>query len=192
MRNTSVSVSTLDFLDILETFPMIVMKSLLVQEKEKLYLELKNILARQPGPEVAEQITVYQANLRNKSRQLKAMASQLNMFQAQVNEYKYEVERVTRELQDLKRKYYQQKRKDQMMQELEMEGGMGMGIGMGMPPGHPSNSVGNLSSVGSAAMGTVPGRGLLSKTAPQTLQSDQVTAAKNARTRFTGGGFAIK
>ena len=127
MRNTSVSVSTLDFLDILETFPMIVMKSLLVQEKEKLYLELKNILARQPGPEVAEQITVYQANLRNKSRQLKAMASQLNMFQAQVNEYKYEVERVTRELQDLKRKYYQQKRKDQMMQELELEWGWGWG-----------------------------------------------------------------
>ena len=27
-------------------------KDLMIQEKEKLYLELKNILARQPGPEV--------------------------------------------------------------------------------------------------------------------------------------------
>ena len=27
-------------------------KELLIQEKDKLYIELKNILARQPGPEV--------------------------------------------------------------------------------------------------------------------------------------------
>lgn len=32
----------------------------LLQEKEKLYMELKNILARQPGPEVAEQLSIYQ------------------------------------------------------------------------------------------------------------------------------------
>jgi hypothetical protein len=29
---------------------------LLIQEKEKVYVELKNILARQPSPEVAEQV----------------------------------------------------------------------------------------------------------------------------------------
>ena len=33
----------------------VVEKDLLIQEKEKLYMELKAILARQPGPEVAEQ-----------------------------------------------------------------------------------------------------------------------------------------
>lgn len=30
------------------------------QEKERLYVELKTILARQPGPEVAEQLNMYQ------------------------------------------------------------------------------------------------------------------------------------
>lgn len=54
------------------------------QEKEKLYVELKNILARQPGPEVAEQVALYQGSLREKTKQLKAMASELNMCQAQV------------------------------------------------------------------------------------------------------------
>jgi peptidoglycan hydrolase CwlO-like protein len=88
-----------------------------VQEKEKLYVELKSILARQPGPEVAEQLSVYQQNLKDKTRQMKAMASELNMYQAQVNEYKYEIERLTRELQDVKRKFYEQKRRDQMQQE---------------------------------------------------------------------------
>ena len=103
----------------------VVEKGLLIQEKEKMYVELKNILARQPGPEVSEQLTVYQQNLKSKTRQLKAMASELNMYQAQVNEYKYEVERLSRELQDMKRKYYQQKRKEQMLKDMELDGATG-------------------------------------------------------------------
>ncbi|KAF5837043.1 hypothetical protein DUNSADRAFT_4923 [Dunaliella salina] len=63
----------------------VVEKDLLIQEKEKLYMELKNILSRQPGPEVAEQLSIYQANLREKTKQMKAMASELNMYQAQVS-----------------------------------------------------------------------------------------------------------
>merc|ERR1712127_893014 len=91
----------------------VVEKDLLIQEKEKLYVELKNILARQPGPEVAEQLSVYQTNLREKTKQMKAMAAELNMYQAQVNEYKFEIERLTRELQDVKKKYFEQKRREQ-------------------------------------------------------------------------------
>jgi len=101
----------------------VVEKDLLIQEKEKLYLELKGILARQPGPEVAEQLSVYQASLRNKQRQMKSMASEMNMYAAQVNEYKYEIERLTRELQDVKRRYYEQKRKEQLVREMEDEEG---------------------------------------------------------------------
>ena len=62
----------------------VVERDLLIQEKEKLYVELKNILARQPGPEVAEQLSTYQANIREKNKQMKAMASELNTHQAQV------------------------------------------------------------------------------------------------------------
>jgi len=35
-------------------------RDLLIAEKDKLYVECKNILARQPGPEVAEQLSAYQ------------------------------------------------------------------------------------------------------------------------------------
>ena len=89
-----------------------------LSEKEKLYVELKNILARQPGPEVAEQLSVYQQNLKEKTRQMKAMASQLNMYQAQANEFKYEIERLLQELNDAKRKYYEQKRREQLAKEM--------------------------------------------------------------------------
>lgn len=41
------------------------------QEKEKLYVELKHILARQPGPEAAEQLQIYRYTLQEKTKQLK-------------------------------------------------------------------------------------------------------------------------
>ena len=96
----------------------VVEKDLLVREKEKLYKELKAILARQPGPEVAEQVSVYQRQLREKTRQMKAMASELNMYQAQSSEYKYEVDKLTRDLGDVKKKYFDHKRR----QEAELRG----------------------------------------------------------------------
>lgn len=87
-------------------------KELLLQEKEKEYMELRELLARQPGPEVTEQLKVYQQSLKEKNRQLQSMASELNMYQAESNEYKYEIERLSRELQDVKKRYFDQKRKE--------------------------------------------------------------------------------
>ena len=58
-----------------------------------------------------------QATLREKTKQMKAMASELNMYQAQVNEYKYEIERLTRELSDMKRHYFEHKRREQLEKE---------------------------------------------------------------------------
>lgn len=46
-------------------------KELLIQEKEKLYMELKQILQRQPGPEVAEQLHIYQQTLKEKTKHMK-------------------------------------------------------------------------------------------------------------------------
>ena len=140
----------------------VVEKDLLIQEKDKLYIELKNILARQPGPEVAEQLSVYQQNLKEKTRQMKAMASELNMHQAQINEYKYEMERLKRELQNVKRKYYEQKRREQMRREILLKSA---------PDGSP--------------MGGGNGAGL------ELAQQQQQAAAAAATSRFTGGGFNL-
>lgn len=85
-------------------------KELLIQEREKQYVELKELLSRQPGPEMAEQIALYQETLKDKNRQMRAMASELNMFETQVAEYKFEMERLAHELQDIKKKYFDIKR----------------------------------------------------------------------------------
>ena len=71
----------------------VVEKDLLLAERDKMHAELQAMLARQPGPEVAEQVAQYQALLNERTRQLKALASELNMHQAQLTEYKAEVRR---------------------------------------------------------------------------------------------------
>ncbi len=160
-------------------------------------MELKNILARQPGPEVAEQLSIYQvrtgdmgtgleavgmvcgvgfpsnalayaqvtarppasltaphlppplqANLREKTKQMKAMASELNMYQAQVNEYKYEIERLVRELNEMKLVFFEQRKKEQADRARtlkasmygpslldQLSGGSGIGSGGAVPGG---------------------------------------------------------
>ena len=84
-------------------------KDALIQQKEKLYVELKAILARQPGPEVAEQLQIYQENLGEKQKQLKAMTAELNMHRSQVSDLKLDQEHLVQLLTQLKKKYFEQK-----------------------------------------------------------------------------------
>ena len=107
-------------------------KDVLIQEKEKLYIELKNILAKQSGPEVADKLQVYQQNLKERSKQLKDMVAELKNYQSQVNAYRFENERLEKQIGDIKQMYFNGKRQGnlQVIREEE-EGPQGMdGDGM--------------------------------------------------------------
>jgi len=92
-------------------------KDLALQEKEKLYLEMRNLLSKLPGPEVVEEVGRQQNNLKEKTKQMKAMAAELNMYHAQLNDYKDEIERVTKDLQDTKRRYFEQRHREQLLKD---------------------------------------------------------------------------
>ncbi|XP_070700110.1 cilia- and flagella-associated protein 58 [Pempheris klunzingeri] len=85
-------------------------RELLLQEKEKLYVELKHILARQPGPEAAEQLQQCQWTIRERTKKLKALIAELRMLDSKMNEYKSENQRLANELANIKRKYLSQKK----------------------------------------------------------------------------------
>ncbi|KAJ3067383.1 hypothetical protein HDU98_009382 [Podochytrium sp. JEL0797] len=87
-------------------------KELVINQKEKLYHEVKEVLQRQPGPEVLEELRAVKDAVKVKMRECKSLASELNMYHSQVNEYKFEIDRLTREMQDLKKKYYEQRKRD--------------------------------------------------------------------------------
>ncbi|GMH54130.1 hypothetical protein TrRE_jg9596, partial [Triparma retinervis] len=90
-------------------------KDSLIQEKEKLYVELKNILGRQPGPEVQEQIMLYQSNLKEKHKQMKAMNSELEMYKQQVDAFRGELVGVAEDGRNLRADWLRKTRKQASM-----------------------------------------------------------------------------
>ncbi|CAJ1410345.1 unnamed protein product [Effrenium voratum] len=85
----------------------VVEKDALIQEKEKLYVQLKNIIARQPGPEVAEQLAWYSQNLKEKTGHMKQMSAELEMYHNQVQDLKEEIDRHNKDFQGTKQAYFQ-------------------------------------------------------------------------------------
>lgn len=95
----------------------VVEKDARIQEKEKLYVQLKNIIARQPGPEVAEQLQWYSTNLKEKTAHMKQMASELTAYHGQVQDLKDEIERYNKDFSASKQAFFQQ-----MRQQRQLEG----------------------------------------------------------------------
>ena len=125
-----------------------------------------------PGPEVAEQLEVYQKNLKEKTRQMKAMTSELDMYKAQVSEYKFEIEGLLTEQKAVKAQYFAIMRRERdvgtasaLGSIMNSRGGMGMDSrggmesrggtrgtsGMRTASGGSGYGVGGLGDVGAAA-----------------------------------------
>ncbi|CAM44279.2 conserved hypothetical protein [Leishmania braziliensis MHOM/BR/75/M2904] len=83
-----------------------------LEEKQRLVMELRAMAARQPGPEVAQQLSVYQKDLQKKHAQMKQKASELNMTATRTAELRYEVARLRCSLDETRQKYYEMKVKN--------------------------------------------------------------------------------
>merc|ERR1719160_1404010 len=95
----------------------VVEKEAQIQEKEKLYVQLKNIIQRQPGPEVAEQLAWYSQNLKEKTQHMKKMAEELEMYHNQVLDLREERDRHERDFSQTKQAYHQQLRLQMQAQQ---------------------------------------------------------------------------
>merc|ERR1712050_65836 len=88
----------------------VVEKDAQIQEKEKLYVQLKSIIARQPGPEVAEQLAWYSQNLKEKTGHMKQMAEELEMYHNQVKDLRDEIDRHSKDFNFIRQAYFQKLR----------------------------------------------------------------------------------
>ena len=75
---------------------------LLIQEKEKVYMELKKVISRQPGPEVEEQVLVYQQTYKDKVKQFQSMNDELSMYREQVKVFKDDLTKIDEEMNSIK------------------------------------------------------------------------------------------
>lgn len=86
----------------------VIQNELLIQEKEKIYVELKNVISRQPGPEVEEQILIYQQTLKDKVKQLGSMNIELEMYIEQVGKFKEDLVSIDKQMAALNKKWMKQ------------------------------------------------------------------------------------
>ncbi|XP_045475100.1 cilia- and flagella-associated protein 58-like [Harmonia axyridis] len=85
-----------------------------LKEVQRLYLNLRQVLAQQPSPSVKEELNKTQKALRLRGNKLKCLVSELNMAEFQANEYKVSLQKVTDELKALKKKYLTEKKKEEL------------------------------------------------------------------------------
>eukprot|EP00474_Spongospora_subterranea_P010578 CRZ11036.1 hypothetical protein [Spongospora subterranea] len=81
-----------------------------IEQREKLYVDLRRIQARQIGQEVHEQLRIYEAEIKEKTGKHKIMLIELKLCQARVHELKYEIENVYKSLDLVKLTYFQRQR----------------------------------------------------------------------------------
>merc|ERR1719454_980628 len=105
--------------DLIAKTEEVVEKETQIQEKERLYVQLKNIIARQPGPEVAEQLAWYSQNLKEKTAHMKQMAAELEMYHNQVQDLREETDRHNRDFANTKQAYFQKLRQQMKQQSME-------------------------------------------------------------------------
>ena len=92
-------------------------KDAIIKENNKQYNMLKKQLERQPGLEMADKLNERDNEVREKERQMRAMAGELNMNQTQVSESKKEIGRLHHELHALKDKFFELKKKECLRME---------------------------------------------------------------------------
>lgn len=97
---------------IIQKTEKVVEKELLIQRKEKVYGDLKKILARQPGPEITDTLALYQDHVKTKRAQCEKMTNELQLYQTKVQELKDELQRLHRTHMDVKKKLYEQRKKE--------------------------------------------------------------------------------
>merc|ERR1719498_2116388 len=113
--------------DLISKTEEVVEKEAQIQDKEKLYVQLKHIIARQPGPEVAEQLAWYSQNLKEKTNHMKQMAAELTQYHSQVKDLRDEIDRYNKDFQNVKQEYFRRMRHSMSQQSYDQGGDMTQG-----------------------------------------------------------------
>ncbi|PBC28999.1 Coiled-coil domain-containing protein [Apis cerana cerana] len=92
-----------------------------IKDTEKLYMNLREILSKQPGPQVTVALSKTQKALRERGQKMKCLLAELSMCEVQMGEYKIGMERMTIEMSNLKKKYFAEKKKRYEAKDLKIK-----------------------------------------------------------------------
>ncbi|XP_050575770.1 cilia- and flagella-associated protein 58-like [Bombus affinis] len=92
-----------------------------VKDTEKLYMNLREILSKHPGPQVMVSLNKTQKALRERGKKVKCLLAELSMYEVQMGEYRIGMDRMSIEMNDLKKKYFIQKKKLHISKESKLK-----------------------------------------------------------------------
>ena len=78
----------------------------LIQEKEKLYIKLKHIVARQSGMDMEEPLSKFKAKIKEEGQRLKKLKEEIKSHQLEIRNYEYEIKRIVNNTDKLKQAWF--------------------------------------------------------------------------------------
>jgi hypothetical protein len=81
-------------------------KEEIIQEKEKLYIKLKHIVARQSGMDMEEPLSKYKAKIKEEGQRLKKLKEEIKNYRLEIKNYEYEIKRIVNDTEKLKKEWF--------------------------------------------------------------------------------------
>jgi hypothetical protein len=81
-------------------------KEELIQEKEKLYVKLKTIVARQNGVDMEDALVKYQGKIKEETDRLKKLKEEIKSYRMTIRNYEYEIKRIDGKIGGLKQQWF--------------------------------------------------------------------------------------
>ena len=81
-------------------------KEEIIQEKEKLYIKLKHIVARQSGLDMEEPLSKYKAKIKEEGQRLKKLKEEIKNYRLEIKNYEYEIKRIVGDTEKLKKAWF--------------------------------------------------------------------------------------
>jgi len=81
-------------------------KEEIIQEKEKLYIKLKHIVARQSGLDMEEPLSKYKSKIKEEGQRLKKLKEEIKNYRLEIKNYEYEIKRIGADTEKLKKAWF--------------------------------------------------------------------------------------
>ncbi|XP_011063040.1 PREDICTED: coiled-coil domain-containing protein 147-like [Acromyrmex echinatior] len=97
----------------------IIQKERKLNDTEKLYMNLRDVLSKQPNLQKETSLNKVQNILRKRGEKIKCLTAELNMYESQVGGFKDDMTTMTNEMCELTKIFHAQKRKLQKIKEMK-------------------------------------------------------------------------
>lgn len=115
----------------------------LIQEKEKLYIKLKGIVARQSGVDMSESLKNYKKIIYEENEKLKKMSKEVKHLSLTIRNYEMEIKKIDERIEKLKNDFIEKMKKNRNIEDYINDGNANFDDEIGANDDYEVNSANN-------------------------------------------------